>query len=196
MQLMIRLPTSGLVASLLVATMATAPARAAEPTPQAGFVMIRVTPCMLAKSGEGPRCELPTLPENAGTQQMIAAHVNRAQFFINVGELQNALNESDAALALDPKNVDIRHLVARLAMSTGDFARAEREIKTSIEQRPDDVDLRATDAVRLKARARLEEALHEFDDILARRPDHSFSREERATLLMSLVARFNQFERI
>jgi tetratricopeptide (TPR) repeat protein len=168
-------------------TAAAVPAAAAEPASQMGFVQIRSIPCAVVKYGNGIKCELPTLPETGNTQQLLAARTSRAQFFIDMGDLKSALGESDAALTLDPANVDIRHLVARLALSTGDFARAEREINTAIAQRPDDVDLHATHAVYIKTRAWLEEALHEFDDILTKRPDHRFSRQERATLLMSLA---------
>ena len=183
---MIRLPACMASAGLLViATLMAVPALAIEP-PSVGFVHIRSTPCLLAKNGQGPKCEPPALPENASTQELVAAHSSRAQFFIDIGELQTSLGEADEALNLDPANAGIRHLVARLAMSTGDYVRAEREIKTAIAQRPDDVSLRVTNAVRLKSRSWLEQALHEFDDILAKWPDHRFSREERATLLLSL----------
>jgi tetratricopeptide (TPR) repeat protein len=184
---MIRHRTPVLLAgTLIVIALAVAPGRAAEPAPSAGFVSVRPTPCLAAKYGQGQKCEEPTLPEHASPQQLAAAHMNRARFFIDIGELRQSLVESDAALTLDPVNVDIRHLVARLAMSTGDYDRAERELKTAIQQRPDDLDLRATNAARLKSRSWPEAALHEFDDILTKRPDHRFSREERATLLLSL----------
>jgi tetratricopeptide (TPR) repeat protein len=173
-------------AFFLVLALTAVPARAAEPAPSVGLVQIRSTPCLMAKNGQGKKCEAPALPENAAPQQLAAAHMERAQFFIDIAELKQSLGEADQALALDPANVDIRHLVARLAMSTGDTLRAEREIKIAIEQRPGDANLRATNAVRLRNRSWLEEALREFDEILAKHPDHSFSREQRAELLLSL----------
>jgi tetratricopeptide (TPR) repeat protein len=182
---MTRSLTSVLIGFLL-AVMDLAGVRADEPIPQVGFVNIHITPCMRAKAGKGPKCELPSLPDNADTQQMVAARLSRARFYIDTGELPNAVGETDAALALDSTNADAHHLAARLAMSMHDLVRAEREIKTAIRLRPDDVDLRATDAVRLGANAWLDEAVREFDEILAKRPDHRFSREERVKLLMSL----------
>jgi len=170
----------------MVLALTAASAQAAEAPPSAGIVQIRATPCLMAKSGQGSKCEAPALPENADAQQLAGAHMARAQFFIDIAELKQSLVEADQALALDPANVDIRHLVARLAMSTGDTIRADREIKIAIEQRPDDPNLHATNAVRLRGRSWLEEALREFDEILAKHPDHNFSREQRAELLLSL----------
>ena len=176
---------TSVLAVFLLALTGLAAARADEPIPQIGFVNIGITPCMRAKTGNGPRCELPSLPDNANTQQMVAARLSRAHFFTDVGELQNAMGETDAALSLDAKNADAHHLAARLA-TTGDLARAEREIKLAIGLRPEDVDLRATDAVRMNAREPSEDALREFNNILAKRSDHRFSRDERAKLLMAL----------
>jgi predicted Zn-dependent protease len=182
-----RFPISVSVTAIFVAgTLFAMPALAAGPAPAMGFVQTRSTPCLLAKSRPGQQCELPGLPDTSDKQRLAAAHMIRAQFLIDIAERQKALSEADEALSLDPANVDIRHLVARLAMSTGDSIRAEREIKAAIEQRPGDPDLRATNAVRLQGRSWLEEALREFDDILAKHPDHNFSREQRAELLLSL----------
>jgi tetratricopeptide (TPR) repeat protein len=162
------------------------PALAADSETQSGFVRVRSNPCMTAKYGKGETCELPALPETADAAALAAARLKRARHYIDMGEVPNALAEADQALAIAPDNIEIRHLVARLAMSTGDYARAERELKLAIAQRPDDADILATNAVRLKARSWHDEALKAFDRVLVLRPDHRFAREERATLLMSL----------
>ena len=45
---------------------------------------------------------------------------SRARFYIDMADRQNAFVEADEALKLTPDDVDIRHLIARLAMSTGE----------------------------------------------------------------------------
>ncbi len=134
----------------------------------------------------GQPCLEPPLPDGGDVRQLVAAHLSRALFFIETYELKRALSEADAALGLDQASVEARHLVARLAMSTGDLARAEREILIAIKESPDDMNLRATDAIRLQLQPARREALHEFYDILSRHPDHAFSREARAKLLLSM----------
>jgi tetratricopeptide (TPR) repeat protein len=99
--------------------------------------------------------------------------------------LKNALVEADEALKLDSNNVDIRHLVARLALSVGDSERAEHEIGIALQQRPGDVNLQATNAARF-INARPDEAWRLFDQILTEHPDHRFSREMRARLELTL----------
>jgi tetratricopeptide (TPR) repeat protein len=173
-------------AAVLSLWLVAGPALAADSETQSGFVRVRSNPCMMAKYGKGEKCELPALPETTDAAALAAARLKRARYHIDMGELPNALAEADQALTVAPDNPDIRHLVARLAMSTGDFSRAERELKLAIAQRPDDADILTTNAIRLKTRAWLEEALKAFDRVLALRPDHRLAREERATLLMSL----------
>lgn len=153
---------------------------------EAGGIVVHTTPCMIAKYKAQP-CPLPALPEGADTTQQAAAHVSRAKFYIDTGDLPKALAEADEALKLAPNDVDTRHLVARLALSTGDSARAEREIKLALQQRPDDVNLQATDAARLlDMQYHDEEALRRFDNIVSAHPDHRFSRESRARLELKL----------
>jgi Tfp pilus assembly protein PilF len=166
--------------------MAAAPAMAADPQqPEAGLIQMLNTPCLLAKYGQGQQCQLPALPDGADATQQAAVRVSRAQFYIDTEDLRTAFLEADEALKLNPADVDIRHLVARLAMSIGDNNRAEREIKIALQQRPDDANLQATNAARLLD-TRYDEALREFDQILSTHPDHRFSRESRAGLLLTL----------
>jgi tetratricopeptide (TPR) repeat protein len=168
--------------------MAAAPAIAADPQqPEAGLIQTHNTPCLLAKYGQGPQCRLPALPDGADATQQAAVRVSRAHFYIDTEDLRAAFLEADEALKLDPADVDIRHLVARLAMSIGDDNRAEREIKVALQQRPDDTNLQATNAARLlDTRHDEAEALRAFDQILSTHPDHRFSRESRAGLLLTL----------
>jgi predicted Zn-dependent protease len=182
-----RLGAIGCCASVLIAT-TSAPALAADPQqPEAGLIQFHNSPCLVAKYGGGQPCQLPALPEGTDAAQQAAARARRAQFYIDTEDFRSAFVEADEALKLNPADVDIRHLVARLAMSIGDDNRAEREIKIALQQRPDDANLQATNAARLlDTRHDGAEALREFDQILSAHPDHRFSRESRARLLLTL----------
>jgi predicted Zn-dependent protease len=154
--------------------------------PPAGTIQVANNPCLLAKYGQGRPCDEPRLPDDADVPASIAARLARARFFIAMYELPKALNEADAALALDPADIPVRHLVARLAMSLGDMERAGREIATALRQSPDDADIGATNAVRLQIISARGAALREFGRVLAQHPDHAFSREARAKLLLEM----------
>jgi tetratricopeptide (TPR) repeat protein len=171
--------------ALAMIAVATPAATAGEPTSPAGLIELRSNPCLLAKFGHGQPCEPPPLPELGDAAQLAAAHISRSRYFIDTQELGQALSEADAALELDPADVETRHLVARLAMSVGDYARAEREILAAIRQSPEDANLRVTNAVRLQIQSTWRIALREFDAIILQHPDHAFARETRAKLLLS-----------
>ncbi len=111
-------------------------APADDPIPPAGLIEVASNPCLLAKSGHSQPCPEPQLPDGGDVRQLVAARLSRALFFIETYELKKALSEADAALELDQASVEARHLVARLAMSTGDLARAEREILIAIKNPP------------------------------------------------------------
>ena len=172
-----------IVAPLAIA----AAAGAAEPVAPAGVIAVRSNPCLMAKYGHGQPCQVPLLPETQDTPQLIAAHLARAQFFIDMAELPKALGEADAALEFAPNNPAIRHLAGRLAMSMGDYPRAARDIAIALQQSPDDPNIAATSAALMELQQNLDAALDAFNGILARHPDHAFSRLARAKLFLSLA---------
>ena len=178
-----------IIAPLAVAV--AAPARATEPAAQSGVIAMRSNPCLLAKYGHGQPCQVPLLPESKDTSQLIAAHLARAQFFIAMAELPKALSEADTALELDPNNAPIRHLAGRLAMSMGDYPRAERDLATALQQSPDDPNIAASNAALMELQQNFDAALDTFNGILARHPDHAFSRLARAKLFLSLAQPHN-----
>jgi predicted Zn-dependent protease len=183
-----RLPAIGFcVAIVTFNSLGLAPVLAAGPQPaEVGFVEIRGdTPCMRAKFGGGQPCQLPELVTGADVSQQAAARLSRARFYISTGDRQNAFVEADEALKLTPDDVDVRHLVARLAMSVGEEGRAEREFRIALQQRPDDPNIQASSATRLLL-VNNEEALRAFDAVVAAHPDHRYSRESRAKLLIQL----------
>jgi tetratricopeptide (TPR) repeat protein len=182
----IRLASVWVTGVTIVASIGFAFAAAADdPIPPAGLIEVASNACLLAKLGHGQPCPEPQLPDGGNLRQLVAARLSRALFFIETYELNKALSEADTALALDQGNVAARHLVARLAMSTGDWARAERELLVAMREAPDDVNLRATNAIRLQLQPARREALRELNAILAQHPEHAFSREARARLLLS-----------
>jgi predicted Zn-dependent protease len=70
-------------------------------------------------------------------------------------------------------------------MSIGENDLAEREFRLALQQRPNDPDIEASDATRLLNLSQ-EGALRSFDSIVEAHPDHRYSRESRAELLMKL----------
>lgn len=172
-------------AIIVVASLLSRAATADPQQSESGLIQTHYTPCLRAKYEHVQQCQLPELPDGHDAIRQAATRMARAQFYIDIGDLKNALAEADEALKLKPSDVDARHLIARLALSTGDDSRAEREIKIALQQRPDDVNLQATDAARL-SNARYDEALRAFERILSEHPDHRFSREWRARLCLQL----------
>jgi tetratricopeptide (TPR) repeat protein len=175
--------TLTIIAPLVVA----ATVGAAESDAQSGVIAVRSNPCLIAKYGHDQPCQIPLLPETQDASQRIAAHLVRAQFFIAVAELPKALGEVDAALTFEPNNAAIRHLAGRLAMSMGDYPRAARDIVTALQQSPDDPNIAASNAALMELEQNPDAALDAFSEILARHPDHAFSRLARAKLLLSLA---------
>jgi tetratricopeptide (TPR) repeat protein len=174
-----------------IAPLGIAPAGATEPVAPAGVIAVRSNPCLLAKYGHGQPCQVPLLPESKDTPQLIAARLARAQFFIDMAELPKALGEADAALEFEPNNAAIRHLAGRLAMSMGDDPRAARDIAMALQQSPDDPNIAASSAALMELQQNPDAALDAFSEILARHPDHAFSRLARAKLLLSLAQPHN-----
>jgi tetratricopeptide (TPR) repeat protein len=169
-------------------------AGAAEPAASSapsGVIAFRNNACLMAKYGHGQPCAEPALPDTSDPALLIAAHVARARFFIDLAELPRARNETDAALALDPNNAALHHLAGRLAMSAGDYLRAEREIAAALAQAPDDPDIAASRAALLALQQNPHAALDAYNAILAQHPDHAFSRAARARLFL-LMARPQQ----
>jgi tetratricopeptide (TPR) repeat protein len=169
---------------LLILAAATPPARAADsPQTEAGFVEQRNNRCALTRYQQERVCQLPEIDTAGDNVQQAASRLRRAQFFVDLGNKQNAFVEADEALKLAPDNVDIRHFVGRLAMSTGNAVRAEREFAIALQQRPDDVNIQASSATRLLL-VNQDEALRAFDKVVSAHPDHRYSRQSRAKLLM------------
>lgn len=180
-----QLRSIGCCAAIVMAgALGSVPAQAAESEqPEAGFIELRPNPCMLAKYTGGKACQLPELAAGGDVGQQAAARLSRARFYIDMGDKQNAFVEADEALKLALDDVDIRHLVARLAMSAGDNARAEREFAIALQQRPDDANIQASNATRFLLTSETQ-ALRAFDKIVSAFPKHRYSRKSRAKLLM------------
>src|SRR5580693_3671290 len=76
----------------IIAPLATAAAAgAAESVTESGVIATPSNPCLMAKYGHGRPCQVPPLPEASDISQLIAAHLARAQFFIDIAELPEAL---------------------------------------------------------------------------------------------------------
>jgi tetratricopeptide (TPR) repeat protein len=172
----------------IIAPVASAPAAgAAEPAAQSGVIAVRSNPCLLAKYGHGQPCQIPPLPQTADRSQLVAAHLARAQFFIDMAELPKALGEADAALEFEPNDAALHHLAGRLAMSMGDDPRAEHDLAIALQQSPDDPNIAASNAALMELQHNSDAALDAFGEILARHPDHAYSLLARAKLWLSMA---------
>lgn len=176
------LTTFALVTSLMIDT--TVEGSASE-TSSSGVITVHSNPCLMAKYGIGQPCKLPVLPDANDSSQLAEAHVARAEYFIELEELKQALSETDAALRIDPDNISTRHLAARLAMSMGNYLRAERDIATALRKAPTDPDILASQAALLALEQRTDEAVDLYGSILDRHPDHAFSRLARTKLFLA-----------
>jgi predicted Zn-dependent protease len=173
------------IVMLLIQLSSVGSVTAADSQPHAGFIEARDgLPCMRAKP-RPPDCQLSTVDPFADAKEQTAQRLSRAKFYIGAGDRRHALVEAEEALKLSPQDVDIRHLVGRIAMSIGENDLAEREFRLALQQRPNDPDIEASDATRLLNLSQ-EGALRSFDSIVEAHPDHRYSRESRAELLMKL----------
>jgi tetratricopeptide (TPR) repeat protein len=179
------------IVAMVVPLAIAAAAGAVEPLAPAGVIAVRSNPCLMAKYGHGEPCQVPPLPETQDMSQLVAAHLARAQFFIATAEMPKALGEADAALEFEPNDAAIRHLAGRLAMSIGDYPRAEHDLAIALRQSPDDPNIAASDAALLELQQNIDAALDGFSEILARHPDHAFSRLARAKLFLSMAQPHN-----
>jgi Flp pilus assembly protein TadD len=159
----------------------TAVAQATEADPGAGPIVMRITPCLIAK--RTAPCPEPALSLAGDKRQRAGAYLERARFFIDVQNLQQALTEVDTAIELDPDWSDARHLAARISYSMADLARAERDIQHALRLSPNSPNILATRASILETRSP-PEALKSFEDIAEKYPDHVFSRAQRGRLLL------------
>jgi tetratricopeptide (TPR) repeat protein len=152
----------------------------------AGPIVMRITACLMAaKTRTGTPCPEPSLRGGGIPAERAVDHMERARYFIELQELTKAVEEANAAAADDPGLAGTHHLLARLALTMGNFAQAEREIAIARTQEPDDLDVHATYAAILEARPAQAEAFAELNAVIARRPDHIFARLKRSAIHMN-----------
>jgi tetratricopeptide (TPR) repeat protein len=180
------------IAVALALMLSAADARAIEVAPSArgwepgsGRLRMQITPCVIAKfSKRAPPCEPPAVYEGQIAEERAAAHLKRAQFFIEIQSYPDARRELDTVLALQSETAETRHLSARLALTTGDIDRAGTDIAAAMRLAPEDVNIRATYAELLYSRSAPHEALREFSAVIEKSPTHAFARLRRAQLML------------
>jgi len=179
------IPSLFRAASLAVILFAGVPdARAAEPAPGAGPVILQVNPCLIAnRTGKGAPCPEPAVSDSGDNLVRAESHRQRALFFIDMQDFEKAASETDIALDLLPDWAEAHHLAARIAAANADVPRAQKEIAAALALAPEDLDFRATNAAILDWRAPFE-AFKEFNDIATKDPAHRYARGQRARLLV------------
>jgi Tfp pilus assembly protein PilF len=161
-------------------------AQANREDPGAGPVIGRLTKCLIAHAkGHDEACPEPTLaPNDASRPKRVASHLARANYYIEIQQLEKALAETDAAIAVDPNNAGAHHLAARLLMVLGGGERAQREVILARKLAPNDPAIHVTYAIMLLGRQADFESLKELKAIVAAHPHYLFAREQLAQLLM------------
>ena len=175
-----------IVAALETGAVAAADMPASEWT--AGPVQMRMSPCLIAHKTGKPGCPEPKLLETGEKIDRIQSRLARAQFFIDVQELPQAMAEVDQALLLGPDSWQARLLSARIAMAIPDIERAKRDVKLLSNLRPNDPDVMATAATLKEWVGDPYEAAHDFNLILKKHPTHIYSRFSRARILMEYAS--------
>lgn len=174
--------TLAVLAAVLVAC--AAPAFAVD-EPGAGPIVVRSNPCFIANHARsGPRCPEPEVATNGSSAERAANRLARARYFIDMQDIAAARREAELAVSIDESDRTARLLSARLAITGGDVARAERDLGILRARIADDADVNATYATLLLSKNAGDEALREFHGIVARHPGHLYAREQRARLLM------------
>jgi predicted Zn-dependent protease len=153
----------------------------------AGPIRVHVTDCLIAnRTHKGAPCAEPQLSQSGDKAQQLASHLDRAWYFVDMQELEQARAEADAALGIDPNDLKTRHLAARLSLTLGDLPRAEADLERARKQAPDDPDIRTTYAIFLQSKPANLESLREFQAVILRHPSHLYAREQASDLLMRL----------
>lgn len=156
--------------------------------PGAGKLLTTASPCYLAaQRHDGKQCEEPKpAAADASRYDRESADLKRAVFDLELLQPEKAQKETDAALALDGNNAELRHLAARIAFTLYDVDRAEREIVVARRLKPHDPRIGTTYAEILIARRANREVVGVFDDVISNHPDYLFAREQRATFFTYL----------
>ena len=156
--------------------------------PGAGPLPMNLSDCYIAiHRHQGEPCAEPKLAApDASIAVRVAAYLDRAVFDIDMQEPEQALQETDAALALDGDNAEARHLAGRIYLTLFDLNRAEREVTTARRLKSHDPRIETTYAVVLIGRRANREAVGVLDDVIRRYPGYQFARNQRATLFTYL----------
>jgi Tfp pilus assembly protein PilF len=157
----------------------------------AGPIRVHVTDCLIAnRTHQGAPCPKPPLSQSGDKAQQVASHLDRAWYFVDMQELEQARAEADAALDADPNDLKARHLSARLSLTLGDLPRAQTDLEQARKQAPDDPDIHTTYAIFLQSKPADLQSLRELQAVILRHPSHFYAREQASDLLM----RFGQYD--
>lgn len=184
------------IAALTAALMMPAPLAAADRTGEingarAGLLAQRTAPCLLAqRTKQGPGCVEPALLTSGTSGERLANRIARARYFIDIENYDRARDELDIAIGIDPRDAEAHHLAGRLAMTLGDFERADRHLRTAHSLSPDNPDIHASYAQLFLSKEAPLESVREFSEILRKHPNHRFSRWRRA----NLAIQFRQYD--
>ena len=164
---------------------------AAEPNTRqtdagAGPIRAQVTDCLIAnRTHQGAPCPEPRVSQSTNKVEEVRGSISRAPGTSSICRtLKQARAEADAAVAVDPNDLQSRHLSARLSLTLGDLPRAEADLEVARKRAPDNPDIHATYAILLQSKSANIASLQEFQAIIRKYPSHLYAREEATNLLM------------
>jgi tetratricopeptide (TPR) repeat protein len=182
------------LAALLVAAVAPT-AGASEHVPSswapAGLLMVRgMPPCLMEDFATArDRCLPPPVSKDDAGEARIGRILDRAVVLIYLMKDEEAAQELEAGIAAFPASLELRHLAARLAIST--FKRsyqdsamlaARTHVDAAILLAPDNADVRTTEAYIMSVKGQIEDAITAYGVAIALQPNHVVALGQRAFL--------------
>ena len=183
------------VSMLLAAAMAPT-AGASERIPlswaPAGLLMVRgLPPCLMEDFATARERCLPAPPSKDDAEEAHVSRIlDRAVVLIYLMKDEEAAQELEAGIAAFPASLELRHLAARLAISTfkrtyqdSAMASARTHANAAIVLAPDNADVRTTDAYIMSVKGQIEDAITAYGVAIALQPSHTVAMGQRAFLL-------------
>jgi tetratricopeptide (TPR) repeat protein len=119
------------------------------------------------------------VPSSADAHHWIAVCLSR------LGEIDRALAEDEAAIAIDPRHAEAHGLRGGLLVAVGRVEEAVKELRAAVEIVPDNVPFRVGFGRVLVSAGRLDEAEAEIHQALQRQPDNPDALAASGTLLLA-----------
>lgn len=112
-----------------------------------------------------------------------AEYYQRAEKLFAQGDYLKAKVEIKNALQINPKNVDVRYLLAQIEEKNGNWRELYQNLSLVIEQQPEHMDAQVKLGLLLLLIKKVDEAQEKAEYVLARQPDNANAHALRASVL-------------